>query len=175
MLKNKKQRYVLKITLFIFSNSIIFALGDIFRFVAQNTTYIFTQNKILVWTKLFVGQNISSDLFFVGQNISSDLFFVGLNFSLVIIFITSKKFRHFCPTCFCPIRQLQPVTATYEPNKNTKKKPFKGFKSLKCKLFKQNKRNYDYSILTVHVNNVTFQGIKQQKIADELELSLIHI
>ena len=69
---------------------------------------------------------------------------------------------------FCPIRQLQPVTATYEPNKNTKK-TFKGFKSLKCKLFKQNKRNYDYSILTVHVNNVTFQGIKQQKIADELE------
>ena len=102
MLKNKKQRYVLKITLFIFSNSIIFAPGDIFSFCYTIITYIFTQNKILVWTKIFVGQNISSDLFFVGLNFSSD-----------IIFVTSKKFRHFCPTFFCPIRQPYSKAVTY--------------------------------------------------------------
>ena len=28
----------------------------------------------------------------------SDLFFIRLNYSLVNIFVTSKEFRHFCPT-----------------------------------------------------------------------------
>ena len=38
--------------------------------------------RFMKWTKLFVRQNNSSD----------------------IIFVTSRKIRHFCPTKFCPIR-----------------------------------------------------------------------
>ena len=51
--------------------------------------------KIRFWTKFFAGQNISSAKIFVGQNYSLDK-----------IFVTNEKFRHFCPTLFCPIRYI---------------------------------------------------------------------
>ena len=52
-----------------------------------------TNLKFLFWTIFFVGQKDSSDKIFLGKKYSSDK-----------IFVTFEKFRHFCPTLFCPIR-----------------------------------------------------------------------
>ena len=53
-------------------------------------------------------------IYLIGQNL------VGQNISLDKIFDTKLKFRHFCPTNFCPIRYFYPVYYTWEISKQYK-------------------------------------------------------
>ena len=50
--------------------------------------------KNLIWTKFIVGLNFSSEKIFRRTKL------------FIIIFVTFKKFRHFYPTFFCPIRYI---------------------------------------------------------------------
>ena len=49
---------------------------------------------------------ILSDKNFDGQNISTDKNFDGQNISTDKNFDTKPKFRHLCPSKFCPIRYI---------------------------------------------------------------------
>ena len=64
------------------------------------------KKKIVIWKFLF-GQKFSLDKIF-----RRDKILVGQHFSSVKILVTSRKFRHFCPTKFCPIRYLNSTFMT---------------------------------------------------------------
>ena len=71
------------------------------RLIKRPCKYSYESNILAIKRHL-----LNSDIwkFGFGQNFSPDKIFRRPKFSSDKIFVTNVKFRHFCPTLFCPIR-----------------------------------------------------------------------